>query len=259
MRRLLARLAGRRRGGRQLTSTEWPKAILPQLTPAEVARQALTGSALRWVRPILDVTEPGEVLLELGSGTGAMSVLLAQAGRRIMLLDWSHDCLVFGREVAATAGTRAVALQADILQRLPLRDASADCVWSSGVLEHFSDAELAGVLRESARVARRVVVSLVPNAASIPYRVGKWHQELAGTWRWGKEEPRFSLRPAFEQAGLQVVREESVDTEHALSFLTMPSGAAFQKTLRAWFATLTPQQMASVNQGYLLVTVGVKP
>lgn len=249
--------SGRRRGAR-LTRAGWSRAILPKQTAAEVAQQAGTGTAGRWVRPILEVTAAGEVLLELGSGTGAMSAVLAQAGRRVVLLDWSQECLAVGREVVASLGGRPVGLQADILQTLPLRDGSVDCVWSSGVLEHFTDDELVAVLRESARVARQVVVSLVPNAASIAYRLGKWHQERTGTWIWGKEEPRFSLRPAFEKAGLRVIREESLDEEHALGFLTMPEGEPLRETMRAWLDTLSPQERTALNQGYLLVTVGTK-
>jgi malonyl-CoA O-methyltransferase len=242
----------------RLTSARWSHAILPAQSPAEVARQAVSGSASRWARPILEATRAGDVLLELGSGTGAMSAVLAQAGRRVILLDWSRDCVRFGRDVVAALGGNATTVQADILQALPLRDSSVDCVWSSGVLEHFTDDELLAVLRESARVSRRLVVSLVPNAASIPYRIGKWHQERTGTWRWGKEDPKFSLRPAFEAVGLRVSREESVDLEHALAFLAMPEVAPFREMLRSWLGTLHPQEAASLNQGYLLVTVGVK-
>ena len=242
----------------RLTSAGWSRAILPAQSPAEVARQAACGSASRWARPILEVTRAGDVLLELGSGTGAMSAVLARAGRRVILLDWSRDCVRFGRDVVAALGGNARTVQADILHALPLRDGSVDCVWSSGVLEHFTDDELLAVLRESARVSRRLVVSLVPNAASLPYRIGKWHQERTGAWPWGKEDPKFSLRSAFEAAGLRVDREESVDVEHALAFLAMPEVAAFREMLHSWFATLNPQEKASLNQGYLLVTTGVK-
>jgi ubiquinone/menaquinone biosynthesis C-methylase UbiE len=249
--------SGKRRGGR-LGPAGWSHAILPRESPVEVAREGVTGSASRWVRPILESTGVGDLLLELGSGTGAMSAVLAQAGRRVILLDWSRDCLRFSREVVAALGGRAGTVQADILQGLPLRGNSVDCVWSSGVLEHFTDEEVHAVLCESARISRRLVVSLVPNAASIPYRLGKWQQERAGTWRWGKEEPRFSLRSAFDAAGLDVIREESVDVEHALDFLAGPEAAAFRDTMRAWLETLGPQEKAALNQGYLLCTVGTK-
>lgn len=242
----------------RLGPAAWSRAILPAQTPSEVAREAATGPAARWVRPLVEITAASDVVLELGSGTGAMSALLAQAGRRVVLLDWSWECLVFGKEVVASLGGRAGALQADILEGLPLRGESVDCVWSSGVLEHFTDDEVVRVLRDSARVSRRLVVSLVPNAASIPYRVGKWHQERKGTWVWGKEDPKFSLRLAFEEAGLRVIREDSVDPEHALGFLSMPEGTAFRETMHAWLSTLTPREKKALNQGYLLVTVGTR-
>lgn len=236
----------------------WSAAILPPQAPSQVAHQALTGSASRWAQVVLEATASGEVALELGCGTGAMSAVLAHAGRRIVLLDWSRECLRVAREVVAAAGGHARCLQADVLQAIPLRDGSVDCVWSSGLLEHFSGPELEGVLRESVRVARRTVVSLVPNAGSVAYRVGKWHQERTGTWRWGRENPKHSLRAPFEHAGLRVVREDSVDPEHAVTFLTMPGGSAVQKVIQGWLSSLPPDERDALNQGYLLATVGIK-
>jgi malonyl-CoA O-methyltransferase len=249
--------SGSKRDAR-LTPAGWSRAILPTKSPAVVAREATAGSAGRWARPILEATRPGDLLLELGSGTGAISAVLAQTGRRVVLLDWSRDCLRYGTEVVVALGGDSAAVQADVLRPLPLRDGSVDCVWSSGLLEHFTEDELLAVLRESARVSRRLVVSLVPNAASLPYRIGKWHQERTGTWRWGKEDPKFSLRSFFEAAGLRVTREESMDVEHALAFLAMPEVAPFQEMLRSWLATLQSQETAGLNQGYLLITVGEK-
>ena len=244
--------------GAPLGPVEWSRAILPTQSPADVAREAQAGSAARRVRPLLEMTHPGDLLLELGSGTGAMSAVLAHAGRRIILLDWSRECLRFGCEVIAALGGTAGAVQADLQGVLPLRNGSVDCVWSSGVLEHFSEEQLQSVLRESGRVSRRLVASLVPNAASVPYRLGKWHQERSGTWRWGREDPRFSLRPAYEAAGLRVICEETLDTEHALAFLAFPEAAAFRELMRAWLESLPPPEVAALNQGYLLLTVGTK-
>jgi malonyl-CoA O-methyltransferase len=250
--------SGRRRGDR-LSPQAWSGAILPAKTAAEAAQDAVRGPAARWAGPILEVTQPGELLLELGSGTGGISAILRRSGRRVLLLDLNRDCLAFGRAVVAAMGPPSGCLQADLLAPLPLCDAGVDWAWSSGVLEHFTTAEIVAVLREARRVSRRGVLALVPNAASIPYRLGKWHQERSGTWPWGHEEPRFSLRAEFEEAGLTVVREGTVDVEHALEFFPEPEGAGFRAMMRGWLDTLGVEEQARLRQGYLLVTVGMVP
>ncbi len=258
----MRRVAGSLRGWRRhepLGPEAWSAAIVPGAEPSQVARAALAGPAGRWARVVLSASAPGDLTLELGCGTGGMSAVLAHEGRRVILLDWSEECLRVAREVVAAVGHPGRCIRADVRQAIPLRDASVDCVWSSGLLEHFTPAELDGVLRESARVARHSVVSLVPNAASLAYRLGKWHQERTGTWRWGREDPKHSLRDAFERAGLRVEREESVDPEHALSFLTMPGAWPVREAMRAWLGSRPAGDRAPLNQGYLLATVGRKP
>ncbi len=47
---------------------------------------------------------------------------------------------------------------------LPFADGAYDVAFSQGFFEHFEDADIENLLREQARVARRVVFS-VPNAA----------------------------------------------------------------------------------------------
>lgn len=64
----------------------WSRAILSPSTSAEEALQALTGSASRWAQIVLEATAPGDLLLELGCGTGAMPDVLTQAGRRVILI-----------------------------------------------------------------------------------------------------------------------------------------------------------------------------
>ena len=73
-------------------------------------------------------------------------------------------------------------------------------------------------MRESARVARKGVMSLVPNAGSLPYRVGKDLMEREGRWRYGIETPKFTMADDFRRAGLRNIAEHTVGSWHALEF-----------------------------------------
>jgi hypothetical protein len=140
---------------------------------------------------------------------------------------------------------------------LPFKDGEFDCVWSSGLLEHFISAERQTMLREWMRVTSDRILVLVPNAASVAYRVGKAVQEEGGTWPYGLEIPILSLRNDFESIGLRVVQEYSVGARHALNFL--PGDHVLRNALAVWMQDKTDQELRDCNQGYLLITKGSKP
>lgn len=133
----------------------------------------LLGISPPWLKQLLASTEKGEACLELGSGTGALSVVLALQGRKVLLLDLSHDSQDFAKRLFQKLGLAGTFIHTHILTAIPLEDDSCDCVWTSGVLEHFGTPELTHIMRESASVTRATVISLVPNTASVPYRLGK--------------------------------------------------------------------------------------
>ena len=240
-----------------LSAGEWHDSIAGGVDPREIAARVRAGSFPRWVRPVLEETKSGESLLELGSGTGELSAAIASAGRRTSLLDFSPESLTLARRVFETLNLVGDFHAADVLEALPFAENSHDCVWSSGLLEHFPDDQIAHILRESARVARSKVISLVPNARSIPYRVGKFLQERAGRWVWGKEDPKLSLVSEFEAAGLVDVREWTIAADHAVDFLSGTEAEGLKTVFTDWYESLTGSALDALGQGYLLVTVGV--
>lgn len=241
---------------RNLLPDEWHESITSGAEIDALAKSVVETEGPVWIDPVLDVSQKGDAVLEFGSGTGELSARLARAGRRVTLCDFSQKSLDFARSLFAKLGLDGEFVRGDVLERLPLADKSYDVVWSSGLLEHFSDADIKKIVDESARLARRRVVSLVPNASSLPYRLGKWIQEASGRWIWGKEDPKVSLRDVFAAAGLSNIREYSIAPEHALNFLDAPELAAMKSVFAKFFETLTAAERASLNQGYLLVTIG---
>jgi glycosyltransferase involved in cell wall biosynthesis len=237
-----------------LGEQQWYDAITNGSTPDHVCERVRQGMVPEWAVPLLDESQPGEVLLELGSGTGELSAYLATQGRNVILLDYGQECLEFSREVFRRLGLNATYIHADIRNTFPLPDRHVDIVWSSGVLEHFSDDEILHILRESRRVSRRRVISLVPNAASFAYRLGKWDQERSGKWMYGYEDPKFSLAGLYEAAGFKGIHEWSIAAEHATRFLVDPELQPAAASLREFFHSLGTEQLAKLNQGYLLVT-----
>jgi SAM-dependent methyltransferase len=205
---------------------------------------------------VLQCSDPEDTLLEAGSGSAALSAELATAGRRIVLCDFSLDLLLRAYNLFEISNLPPpTVVCCDLNQSLPFRDGSVDVVWSSGVLEHWTDDELVPIVREMARVARKRVIAIVPNASCVLYRFGKFRAERSGRWPYGREIPRSTLRHVFQAAGLHLADEQVIDTASApgLVGLTDPW---LQQLMMEWWGSVACDDPVKVGQGYLLVTIG---
>lgn len=92
---------------------------------------------------------PGSVLLHAGAGSGQVDADIARRFR-IIPLDLSVSALKLYRE---NIGPEAPLIRGDIF-RLPIADASLDGLYNLGVMEHFTEDEIDGILIEFKRVVR---------------------------------------------------------------------------------------------------------
>ena len=243
---------------KNLDAESWHESLIGDGKVDEIVGRIRREAVPEWIASVIENTKAGDRLLELGSGTGELSAFLASKGRNVVLLDFSQDNLDFSRQVFELLNLEADYVMADVTKKLPFDDDSFDFVWSSGLLEHFEDSVISHIIEESKRVTNSKVFSLVPNASSLAYRLGKWQQECSGSWKWGKEDPLITMIDCFERAGLQNVEEYSVATRHSLNFLKGPEMSALAGSLKAFYDSLSPQELRTINQGYLLATIGFK-
>ena len=99
-------------------------------------------------------------VLDVGTGTGRHAIRLAEAGARVIALDFSDEMLAIAR--AKPGAERVRWLTHDASGGRPFADRSFDVVLSALVLEHIPLDELARVVAELGRVTRengRVVVT----------------------------------------------------------------------------------------------------
>lgn len=236
-----------------LGESEWHDAMVGRNRVEDLVEKVRSNQFPVWIKPLLAMTSPGDSVLELGSGTGELSAILAIYGRDTYMMDYSRRNLESSRDLFRRLGIEASFHSGNVLGGLPFGSSSVDWVWSSGLLEHFSSDEILFILKESIRVCRKGVMSLVPNAGSVLYRLGKMTRELDGTWIYGKEEPRLTMKPLFDKAGLHTTQEYSVGPYHSISFVNH-SGQGF-KTL---YDGMDSDELRALNQGYLVFTYGEK-
>ena len=107
---------------------------------------------LPWVFDHISAS-PGTRALDLGCGTGSLTVLLARHGLTVEALDHSPDMLAVARDKAAAEGlSGSVTFSEGDIRSIPLPDASFDIVTCQRVLHHVPEADV--VISEVARVLK---------------------------------------------------------------------------------------------------------
>jgi arsenite methyltransferase len=169
--------------------------------------------------------EPGQVVLDLGSG-GGIDVLLS--ARRVgptgkaYGLDMTDEMLALARENQRTAGATNVEFLKGTIEAIPLPDNSVDVIISNCVINLSSDKD--AVLREAFRVLKpggRFAVSDVVVRGQVPADVRRSMELWVGCIAGALEETEYSAK--LQAAGFADVDVEPwrvYNVEDARAFLT---------------------------------------
>lgn len=131
---------------------------------------------------------PGEVVVDLGCG-GGLDLLLASrkvgAAGQVIGIDMTPEMVELARRNADRAGAANVRVMQATIDRLPLADASVDCVISNCVINLAPDKqavfkEIARVLRPGGRVAVSDIALKQPLPAELATDLGAYIGCLAG-------------------------------------------------------------------------------
>jgi SAM-dependent methyltransferase len=151
---------------------------------------------------------PGATVLELGCGTGQMTLFLATGDRLVVGADLTRASLLLAADAARRFGVRRARFVEMDLRAPALRPRAFDVVYCSGVLHHTPDP--AASFRSLARLVRPggVVVIGVYNAyARIPHRLRRAAARLSG-FRWIPLDPVLRDRAAEPGRRLAWIRDQ---------------------------------------------------
>lgn len=143
--------------------------------------------------------------VELGSGRGDLSLLLAEQGASVTLLDASPRALAQARKRFQRHALDAEYVEDNLLGTMEQWHGAFDVAISSGVIEHFRgpDRTRAIAAHRAVLQPRGIAVISVPHACCPSYRIWKAYCELRRCWPYGFERPysRKELLARGAQAG----------------------------------------------------------
>ena len=160
--------------------------------------------ALNWWHynvPLLErirqAVPPPASILEVGTGTGALAILLAAHGYDVLGID--NDALVIER-AKAFAEHFHVPCRFEVGEGFDLAayEGKFDLAFSSGVIEHFSAEDAARMLREKGKAAHYVL-------AAVPTWFALRNDPLTAA-SGARPIQLKELKTIFDRAGLEVLR-----------------------------------------------------
>ncbi len=170
--------------------------------PARSSYAALRARAERsaFARLLDEAIAPDATVLDLGCGTGQLSLFLATGDRLVVGADLTRASLRLAADAARRFGVARVRFVETDLRAPGLRAGAFDVVTCSGVLHHTPDPRAA--FRAVARLVRPsgfVVVGVYNAYARLPHRVRRAVARLSG-FRW------FPLDPVLRDRGAEPAR-----------------------------------------------------
>ena len=201
----------------------YPPTELDQIPAAAIESFAGVGYFLD-----LAALQPGETVLDLGSGSGMDSFLAANKVRaegRVIGVDMTDAQLAKARRLAADGGFAQADFREGLIETPPVDDGSVDCVISNGVINLSPDkpavfAAAARALRPGGRLALSDIVTEHQLPEGVTCDAALWAACIGGAME------HDAYRRAIENAGF-VVRDWRTNT--AYRFVSERADNATQK------------------------------
>ena len=171
--------------------------------------------------------QPGQTVVDLGSGSGMDSFLAAHqvTGGQLIGVDFTDAQLDKSRRLAADAGITNTDFRKAYIEQPPVDDNSVDCVISSGVFNLSPDKPavfeaIARILKPGGRLAFADIITGIPLPEGVTCDAALWAACIGGAMQ------KDAFVAAIENAGLTV---ETVRPNDQYKFLSQRADDATTK------------------------------
>ena len=139
--------------------------------------------------------------IEVGSGLGVYSFILAKRGAAVTLMDYSKEALCLAKKNFKSRGLTASFLCMDALNLDPNLRQQFDVAMSFGTIEHFEGEKRFNMAKAHFDLVRKegVVIISVPNRLFFPHEILNFFLHRKNKWPLGYEKS-FSRRELFRLA-----------------------------------------------------------
>ena len=210
--------------------------LYEQAQKSELPAEALLASLGCGNPTVLAQLNPGEVVLDLGSGGGIDVLLSARrvgATGKAYGLDMTDEMLALARENQRKSGLQNVEFLKGEIEQIPLPDASVDVVISNCVINLSADKDQ--VLAEAFRVLRpggRFAVSDIVVRGDVPADLRRNIELWVGCVAGALEDSEY--RQKLASAGFEAIDLEPTRIYRAADAVALLAGSGFDAEAVAW-------------------------
>jgi ubiquinone/menaquinone biosynthesis C-methylase UbiE len=142
-------------------------------------------------------------VLEMGCGSGLVSLELAKNGAQVSLLDISENVLNIAENYFNKNSQVIINKYPENALNNTVENNLFDLTWNAGVLEHFSNDDICKFISEMYRVTKPggKIIILVPNKLCFPFQIMQFYLKITNKWRYGYENDisPFRLRKLIKK------------------------------------------------------------
>lgn len=146
------------------------------------------------------IKEKPNKILEVGIGTGSMSIFLSHLGYNVIGIDNDKTVLNRARNLNKLLNGNAKFMYCDAFKiNKFFKENEFDIVFSQGFFEHFSDFQIIDLLNKQLKVAHRAIIFSVPTKYYGKKDFG--NERLLTLAQWKKILNEFQIDKMFEYGG----------------------------------------------------------
>ncbi|MBN1156910.1 methyltransferase domain-containing protein [Candidatus Woesearchaeota archaeon] len=127
----------------------------------------------------------GMKVIELGSGRGMNSLMMALSGAKVTLVDSSENAMSFAKKLFRAFAIDATFIVDDVMKFRTVE--KFDLVHSEGLAEHFKSTD--SIIKRHLDLAKKggKIIIFVPNTINLLYRFSLFYSQHFGEWKYGHE------------------------------------------------------------------------